>query len=267
MSRRYLAFVIGINAIVSLTITLLAIWLVELRRPDPEQLASIITPRPQVILASTPIPATTPTPESAAIDSSEGNSVAATAAPQQVQVGDAYTVQEGDSLSSIATRYNVSIDELLQANSLENPDFVFVGQRLFLPFGAEEIPQPTSQPSSSQSESSSTTGVSVQNEATGPRITQADGVGSLDSEVLLIVNEGNEALNLQGWSVAYDGGPTYTFSNFPIFPGGSVRLHTTTGTDSSIDLYWAQPQSVWQSQRTARLTDDQGRLVNQYTIP
>lgn len=265
MSRRYLAFVIGINAVISLLITLLALWLVELRRPDPEQLAAIMTPRPQVILASTPIPATTPIPQT-----QDAAPVPTSAPPTAILQGEAYTVQAGDSLSGIATKFNVSIDALLEANNLDNPDFVFVGQVLFLPPGAVEVPQPAAQvPITDQSsdQSSDSRATAEPADSSGLQIARIDGVGDLVNEVVQIVNDSDAALNLQGWRIRYDGGPVYTFGNFPIFPGGSVRLHSTTGIDTSIDLYWRQSTSVWEPQQTAELVDNQGRLVAQFVIP
>lgn len=270
MSRRYLAFVIGINAVISLMITLLALWLVELRRPDPEQLAAIITPRPQIILAATPIPASTPVPQS-----QNDSPTTAPIPPTIIPQGESYTVRAGDSLSSIATRFNVSINTLLETNNLDNPDFVFVGQVLFLPAGAVEIAQaatqlPTTQSATSGPSTNSATSnptSSNQAESGGLQITRIDGIGDLAGEVLQIVNDSDAALNLQGWRIRQEGGPTYIFGNFPIFPGGSVRLHSTTGTDTSIDLYWGQSGAVWQSQQTAQLVDGEGRLVTQYVIP
>lgn len=44
-----------------------------------------------------------------------------------------HTVQPGDTLTRIADRYNVSINALLRANDLPNPDFLEVGQVISLP--------------------------------------------------------------------------------------------------------------------------------------
>ncbi|MDH6099975.1 peptidoglycan DD-metalloendopeptidase family protein [Anabaenopsis sp. FSS-46] len=48
-----------------------------------------------------------------------------------------YEVKPGDTLAAIATRYNISISELVQANNLINPDDLKISQRLTIP--ASEI--------------------------------------------------------------------------------------------------------------------------------
>jgi murein DD-endopeptidase MepM/ murein hydrolase activator NlpD len=44
-----------------------------------------------------------------------------------------YTVQSGDTLNAIANRYGVTVDELVAANGLANPDRIYVGQALVIP--------------------------------------------------------------------------------------------------------------------------------------
>src|SRR4051812_22930409 len=49
---------------------------------------------------------------------------------QWVQV---YTVQHGDTLAGIAYSFGVSQDALMEANSLHNPNYIYVGQQLIIP--------------------------------------------------------------------------------------------------------------------------------------
>ncbi len=49
------------------------------------------------------------------------------------QSGDVYIVQPGDTLTRIATRYQVSVAELAQANGLRDPNLIRVGQKLIIP--------------------------------------------------------------------------------------------------------------------------------------
>ena len=44
-----------------------------------------------------------------------------------------YTVQEGDSLIAIAQRFGVSVDALMAANNIANPDLLRVGDELIIP--------------------------------------------------------------------------------------------------------------------------------------
>ncbi|MEZ4656374.1 MAG: LysM peptidoglycan-binding domain-containing protein [Caldilineaceae bacterium] len=59
--------------------------------------------------------------------------VSATAAP--VKNGATHYVQRGDSLSAIAVRYGVSMQAIMAANGLANPNHIYVGQRLIIPDG------------------------------------------------------------------------------------------------------------------------------------
>ena len=47
--------------------------------------------------------------------------------------GEIYTVASGDTLMIIAQRYGVTIDEIVAANSLTNPDRLDIGQQLVIP--------------------------------------------------------------------------------------------------------------------------------------
>ena len=51
-----------------------------------------------------------------------------------------YRVQAGDTLSYLSQRFGVSVEAILAANSLPDPDVLFVGQELVIP--EEESPDP-----------------------------------------------------------------------------------------------------------------------------
>ena len=44
-----------------------------------------------------------------------------------------YTVQAGDTLFSIAQRFGVSLDDVIEANNISNPDVIFEGETLTIP--------------------------------------------------------------------------------------------------------------------------------------
>jgi LysM repeat protein len=51
-----------------------------------------------------------------------------------------HTVQSGEILSSIARKYNVTVEAIVEANELANPDSLNLGQVLVIPV---QVPPPT----------------------------------------------------------------------------------------------------------------------------
>ncbi|MDE2767127.1 MAG: LysM domain-containing protein [Chloroflexota bacterium] len=81
--------------------------------PDDPNMAFdqvIATPTPEPTPTATPIPRPTPTPTATV-----------------------YVVQPGDTLSGIAGRFNVAVDDLVEANRIVNPDALQVGQEITIP--------------------------------------------------------------------------------------------------------------------------------------
>ena len=52
---------------------------------------------------------------------------------EKYDLGLYHTVERGDSLSKIAAKYGVSVESIIEANEIENPDKLKVGQKLFIP--------------------------------------------------------------------------------------------------------------------------------------
>ncbi|PWH19314.1 MAG: M23 family peptidase [Ardenticatenia bacterium] len=49
------------------------------------------------------------------------------------QTGQTYIVQDGDTLSDIALRFGVTVEALISANQIQDPDLIQVGQKLLIP--------------------------------------------------------------------------------------------------------------------------------------
>jgi LysM repeat protein len=72
-------------------------------------------------------------------DCAAGSTISpATAAPGEPTISapsgsQVYTVQKGDVLGAIASRYGVTVRAIMQANNLSNPDRLSIGQQLIIP--------------------------------------------------------------------------------------------------------------------------------------
>ncbi len=61
------------------------------------------------------------------------SSPAARPANRGSQTGVEHTVRSGETLSEIASAYGVTLRALMQANQMQNPDRIRVGDRIFIP--------------------------------------------------------------------------------------------------------------------------------------
>jgi LysM repeat protein len=59
--------------------------------------------------------------------------VGAASAQDAQPEGQIYIVQPGDTLSGIAAKFGVSIEDLIRVNQIANPDNLVVGTRLIIP--------------------------------------------------------------------------------------------------------------------------------------
>ena len=282
MNRRQLAFIVLVNAVVSLAIALGVAWAVEARRPDPEELAALYTPMALQAASATATPASvaiaSPPPISAVVDTVATPSVADVAAPDVIteaveptttppptlspDEGELYIVQAGDSLLAIAERFGVTMDQIMVANGLKDANFLFSGQRLMIPFAEGQ----TSFPPTATPAATPVNGGAPASSSPGLQIQTIDAPGNLLNEAVLIVNESDLAFNLQGWRLEHENGLAYTFGSIQLFSGSSVWVHSSTGADTTIALYWKQPAPVWTVGSTARLLNPQGEVVVSYTV-
>jgi len=102
----------------------------DLPTPGPSGAAGESATRPTT--RPTASPSATPSPRSSASSrASSPTPPAATATPQGTP--HVYVAQKGDSLSRIAARFGVTIEALMAANGLANPNVVNIGQVLVIP--------------------------------------------------------------------------------------------------------------------------------------
>jgi len=99
------------------------------------------------------------------------------------------------------------------------------------------------------------------------KISSVIAAGALQSEVVIVKFEGEGQLNLSAWQLKDENGNTFTFPNVTLYPNGAVQVHTVSGADTVIDLYWGLGESVWNSDENARLFDSQGNLRAVYRVP
>ncbi len=99
------------------------------------------------------------------------------------------------------------------------------------------------------------------------KITSIVGAGTLNSEIVVVKFEGEGELNLASWQLKDEDGNIFKFPQLTLYPNGAVQVHTVTGTDTVIDLYWGLGDAVWSSGENARLFDAQGNLRAVYRVP
>ena len=82
----------------------------------------------------------TPTPTITIIRPSPTPVAGPTAEPAQERI---HVVKSGDTVSGIAAQYGVSIQAIIDANNLENPNNLSIGQELIIPPPPGQEPTPT----------------------------------------------------------------------------------------------------------------------------
>ena len=111
--------------------------------------APATTARPSVTPTGTPQRTTTGTPGvSPTPGGTPGGTPGATSTPTPSPTPEPspfqeYTVQQGDSLSSIATQFGTTADELARINSITDPNTLNVGQKLQVPKPTTPSPTPS----------------------------------------------------------------------------------------------------------------------------
>src|SRR5690606_16096415 len=101
-----------------------------------------------------------------------------------------HTVQAGETLNIISQEYDVSVDDIMLVNGMDNPNFIAVGQQLTIPVGG--IPEPTVAPTETSVALPSPIPTEPAAAGSGGTITVAgvQDAGVLETEAVQLVNNG-----------------------------------------------------------------------------
>lgn len=265
MSVRRMAPFLLLNIVVSATVVLGLLFWWDGRNQPPD--APAASPSPVVTT-----PAVLEPPPPAEADAVEVAAPLVEAAAPEAPGPVVHVVQAGETLGRISERYDVSIDDIVSANGLANPNVLSVGQQLQIPVGGLTTPTPAIAATAEATAvpDAPPTPIPTEPAAAGTAVLEitVSGAGQLGQEVVQIVNSGSAALNLSGWRLADARGNFYVFGQNTLFgDGAGINVHTRPGVDSPTDLYWGQDAPRWAAGEMLTLVDADGAVQAQFVIP
>jgi len=174
-------------------------------------------------------------------------------------------------LGAIAQAHGVSVDDLIAANDLANPDVLSVGQTLIIPVGDFHAPTaipPTDAPSEPSPTLMLPTSLPTLTPSGPPlvEIGQVLGSGDAATEMVVVRNRGG-MVSLEGWTLADAEGNIFTFPALTLFTDAKVRVHSTEGNSMPGDLYWGRANPAWNGGELITLRDAAGEVVDTYIAP
>jgi LysM repeat protein len=158
-----------------------------------------------------------------------------------------YVIQPGDTLSVIAERFGVPLEELQKANNIDDPNVIRVNQKLIIP-GPTPVVTATLPPTVTP-----TPNIPPQLE-----IVDVIGRGAPGTETVIIVNRGRAVLLTQ-WTLRDAQSNAFVFPNIYLGEGAELRVHTGSGENTPQHLFWNRDTAVWEEAGdTVVLADDRG---------
>ena len=238
--RQYLLY-LGINVLVSAITVLIVLNLWDRRSPlelvTPTATIDVIAQVDNAVPTLTPTTPPSPTPKT-------------------------YTVRAGDTISNIAEEFDISMEELMAANRLQDPNELSVGQVLVIP----EVDGAATAPDASETRSPDATSTPDPAASQQVVINGIIGAGDLEMESVRLLNIGNE-VSMAGWTLDDGDGHVFNFPDFTFYSTGAVDVHSRAGTNTTIDLFWGLDQAIWMPGKVIYLRNVSGDLVSSLKIP
>ena len=128
-------------------------------------------------------------------------------------------------------------------------------------------PNPNSNPEISSTLAENVPTMDFVNENISLIIRTVVGAGNLDMEYVEILNQSDGAVDLTNWQLVSDQGSRFTFPALILNQGGAVEVHSKSGINTVIELYWQADTPLWQPGATVTLLDAAGETQATYSIP
>jgi hypothetical protein len=93
------------------------------------------------------------------------------------------------------------------------------------------------------------------------------GAGNLQTEYVLIKNQGKATAALLNWTLQGKRGQNYSFPDLRLAQNGTVKLFSKTGTDTVLELYMKSDVSLWQQGDILTLKDANGKVQTNFQVP
>ena len=190
-----------------------------------------------------------------------------------------YTVQSGDNLTKIARRYNTTVENLVKANGIKNPNLIITGQSLVVPdsnTASPAAPAPTATPAAPAAPVSAAANQLAAYENKQPAAYQGQFDGNIQGVVDKILNiapfeyDPQSDPLVQMYTNLYTNlGQTAmkdTIGNAAALTGGYASSAAATAGSQAYQGYMNQLNNILPSLYDAaynRYRDDESRLYNQ----
>ncbi len=251
-ARKMIPFLL-LNIVVSTVVVLAILYWWDNRDGGLETAASIPTTITPAFLQNTAVPQQELAPTNTA-EPDDGPLV--------------HIVQGGETLGTISQLYDVTVDDIVAENGLQNENFISVGQQLVIPIGGTSTPEPVA--TAVPEEAVLPTPIATQPVGTGEavvQITAVIGPDQLEDEAILLTNSGDAPIALQNWTLLDEDGHEYRFGQVTLFAGSDLQLNTASGVNGPTALFWGLSEAIWTSGETVTLQDNTGDTRVTFTVP